>query len=81
MLAGTSVAMLVGTFAPETYSKFGQYLRRLHESGILAGTSAAMLIGTSAPETYFLSLVCIYVDWHKSGMIASTSAAMLVGTR
>ena len=29
MLAGTSAAMLVGTSAPETYSKLGLHLRRL----------------------------------------------------
>ena len=80
MLADTSAAMLVGTSAPEIYSK-------LHLHIPLVGTSQPCLLVRPQQcllirphQKSILSHLCIYVGWHESDMLAGTSAVMLANT-
>ena len=72
--------MLVGTSAPETYSKFGLHLRWLARVRHACWYVRSKCLLVRPHQKPILSLVCIYIGWHESGMLAGTSAAMLVGT-
>ena len=62
---GTTAAMLVGTSAPETYSKFGLHLRRLARIRHACWyTSAAMLVGTCWKKISQCLSAAFGAPWH-----------------